>query len=153
MNLSNIDKAAIAKAMGADTSKLTGRVLPGNYENEIVLRVKYTAKKGEDYEAKPTGNILCLGVLAEAVRRMGATGDAFLKTFREVAIEAIEGGEKLNDVVCEDRDVLARLADIKKEVVGKLPDAVRSGRTTFHTDVEIVEDADVEVAETVTVAA
>jgi hypothetical protein len=125
-NLVDLDPAtlaAIAKLV-ADAAKATRDDLaPGTYPVDAVvtLCLDGEVKVSADTEKAPTCSIPLLPALALLAKRMGCQRDNALTILREVMIEAISLGKDATTELLQETGVADIEAQIKEEVIAKLP--------------------------------
>ena len=128
---------------------------PGTYPIDATIRVKGQIKVGEDYSRTPTASIPLLPTMALLIKRMGFQRDKALALLTECVTEALQSGEKVEDML---ESAIPGLADALKRVqdtMSALPTVSVKGPVTAKLTVEYVSGVTVitEPATVVTVAA
>lgn len=114
-------------------------IRPGQYDGEVVCKIKYKLTKGEDYETIPTVSVLSKAVLAKAIVLSGIQDDNFFNALKKVMEQAFVENEKAADVMAEaDARVLAKIEKMTTDVLAKLPKAGRAGACKVKADIEII---------------
>ena len=144
MQLTEIEKAAVAKAVAGDKKEIAA----GNYTGSVIIKVDYSLRKGENYEAEPTANILSKAVIAKAAAMMGFQAENFFNALERAAMEALTNDGNVSDGVIDER-VKAKLAEIEEKVIRKLPKQPRSGSTTVKANVTVLSGANQNTLENV----
>jgi hypothetical protein len=107
---------------------------------ELTLRVPFTLTKGDDYEVKPTVNLLSQAVIAKALVYSGVTADAFKAALLKAATEAFDTESKVSDVLsADDARILQEVARIQAEVVDRLPKQHRNGVVKVKAEPEVLK--------------
>jgi hypothetical protein len=97
---------------------------------ELIAKVSGRVTRGETVQAAGTASLLTEVVIAELVRRLGITRDAFEFTLREIAQEMFVDGkeESVSDrLLNEHPELLGIVRDIKREIVPQLPTITKRG--------------------------
>ena len=104
---------------------------PGRYfcDEVLTVRVSGTVEKREDEFVAPTVSIPLIPTLALFWEKCGVTRDHALRMLREAVTEAMLDGVK-EDAHIQSRikDVEAAVAEIRSELINRLPKMRRSGK-------------------------
>ena len=139
-DLTSLDCLALSKAFEHGVPK-DYKVLPGVYTGSIEARIDYTVTKADDTEAKPTGNLLSLGVIAKAMVLMGVQADNFIVALKAAAEQALKAkGDEVTDALTEDdKRVLVMMEKLNTDLLDTLPKQTRSGATKVSAEVTIID--------------
>lgn len=118
-------------------------VAAGKYDVDAVVRLTGTLSVGNDYDTVPTVSLPIKEVLALFVARAGFTRERSMQLLVECVHDAIaEDGHGAGEVAARVAEVDEYLADIKAEVLAKLPRQPRKGAVKAKLSVEVLESAE-----------
>ncbi|MEM9019956.1 MAG: hypothetical protein AAGC44_05275 [Planctomycetota bacterium] len=105
---------------------------------ELTAAIRGTLTRGEGYQVKPTVRLLNKAILAELLRRLGVTREAFKAHLLEIATEAIANhtttAKQLEDA---NPQLLLALKEVETDILDKLPKADRAGAIKTATVLEL----------------
>lgn len=126
-----VGRIAVNKAFGDDDlDAAKGLIDVGSLAQlELTLKLTGTLKRGRPTTAKPTCNLLNKAILAELIRRLGVTREAFKAALLEIATEAIVGDQftVAKAMTNASPELLTVLKEIEDEVIANLPPQPRAG--------------------------
>jgi hypothetical protein len=135
-SLSTTTLAALNKAIETEL-KTRDALNTGKYDvaESVSFNVAGTVTKSADEEYTPTIKIAHKVAMALLVRHCGCTGPAALKALETAMTEAV-------NVNVESEEYIAAMADLElaeekvQTMLGKLPKATRTGKTTIKVKVD-----------------
>ena len=141
IKIDSVQARAIQEAAKKIAKKLPA-IAPGKYKGEVLARIKYDLSKGDDYDTAPTVNLLSKGVLAKALVMSGIQADNFMACLKKAAIDAMEAGDKVDIALAEeDARIEAKLEELFKQVIEKLPRQPRTGEVRCTAEIELIPEA------------
>lgn len=105
---------------------------------ELTAKLSGRLTRSEPTDAAPTASILNEAIIAETIRRLGVTREAFEAKLLDVAAEALIDGVPIRDRLIEQSpELLSVIHTIKQNVVARLPRQTRAGMIKVAAGVEI----------------